>query len=291
MYNPLVGYQSNMDRDRNSADTRPYALGYTQGEFRRLELQGALLHDLTEDVLRHAGIGPGMRVLDIGCGVGDVSLLAGRLVGPTGLVLGVDRSPEAIDIAERRASQAAQCYWTRFAAGELDSFRPDQHFDALIGRLVLMYLPDPVATLRKLARCVKPGGVVAFQELALPLARSVPEGPLFSQCLGWVTDTIEGAGFEIDMGGKLPMAFAAAGLPAPQLNSSAVIGGGPDSPIYNYMAETMRSLLPMAERVGVATAAEVQIDALAERLRLEAVERRACFMPAPFVGAWTATAA
>jgi ubiquinone/menaquinone biosynthesis C-methylase UbiE len=286
MYNPLLEHVAKKGDDRTSGGARPYALGYTQREFRRLELQGALLHDLTEDVLRHAGIGPGMRVLDIGCGVGDVSLLAGRLVGPSGFVLGVDRSQEAIDIAERRASEAAQCYWTRFVAAELDTFSCDQRFDAVIGRLVLMYLPDPVATLRNLAGFLRPGGIVAFQELALPLARTVPEGPMFSQCLGWVTDTIEGAGFEIDMGGKLPLTFAAAGLPAPQLNFAAVIGGGPDSPIYDYMAETIRSLLPMAERVGVATAAEVQIDALAERLRLEAVERRACFMPAPFVGAW-----
>ena len=68
--------------------------------------KGRLLHDLTEDVLRRAGIGPGVRVLDIGCGVGDVSLLAGKLVGPTGLVLGVDRSADSIDIAQRRATEA-----------------------------------------------------------------------------------------------------------------------------------------------------------------------------------------
>ncbi|PKA43437.1 methylase [Rhizobium sullae] len=290
MYNPLVQQTQTINRDLSIADTRPYALGYTKREFRRLEVQGALLHELTEDVLRCAGIGPGMRVLDIGCGVGDVSMLAGKLVGPKGLVLGIDRSADAIDIAERRATEAGQCYWTRFATAELDTFYCDELFDAVIGRLILMYLPDPRATLRRLRGFLRPGGVVAFQELAMPLARSVPEGPLFSQCRDWIVGTIERAGFESDMGGKLPMTFAAAGLPAPQMNFAGIIGGGPDSLIYNYIAETVRSLLPAAERAGVTAAAEVEIDTLAERLRSEAVERQACFMPATFVGAWATTA-
>jgi SAM-dependent methyltransferase len=286
MYNLLVRHASKIDRDQSAADTRPYALGYTEGEFKRLELQGALICDLTEDVLRCAGIGPGMRVLDIGCGVGDVSLLTGRLVGPTGRVLGVDRSAKAVGIAERRAIEAGQCYWTRFTTGELDTFSLDETFDAVIGRLILMYLPDPAATLRRLAGFVRPGGIIAFQEMAMPLARSVPESPLFSRCRGWIIDTIERAGFEIDMGGKLPRVFASAGLPAPQMNSTGLAGSGPDSPIYDYIAGTVSSLLPMAETLGTATAAETGVDTLAERLRNEAVEQQTCIMLPPFVGAW-----
>ncbi|WP_051334014.1 class I SAM-dependent methyltransferase [Mesorhizobium sp. WSM3224] len=273
--------------DAPATDPRPYALGYSTRELQRLALQGALIRDFTQDVLRRAGIQPGMRVLDIGCGVGDVSLLAGEMVGPRGMVLGVDRSPEAIDIAERRATEAGQCYWTRFAAEDLDAFACDEIFDAMIGRLVLMYLPDPSATLRRLAGHVRPGGIVAFQELAMPLTRSFPEGPLFSRCVGWISDTIERAGFEVDMGSRLPMTFAAAGLPAPQMISAGLAGSGPASPLYNYISETLRSLLPVAERLGIATAEEIGIDTLAERLCREAVEQRACVMTPPFVGAWT----
>jgi SAM-dependent methyltransferase len=80
-------------------DGRPYALGYSNSEFKRLELQASLIRDLTENVLRRAGIVPGMRVLDVGCGVGDVSLLAAEIVGPSGFVLGVDRSADATAVA------------------------------------------------------------------------------------------------------------------------------------------------------------------------------------------------
>jgi cyclopropane fatty-acyl-phospholipid synthase-like methyltransferase len=54
-----------------------YPLGYSEDEARRLAAQGAFFEDLTGDVLHRAGIGPGMHVLDLGCGVGDVSFLAG----------------------------------------------------------------------------------------------------------------------------------------------------------------------------------------------------------------------
>src|SRR5882672_1665148 len=61
-----------------------YALGYSEAEFRRLKFQGEYLRDFTADVLRRAGIAPGMRVLDIGCGVGDVSLLVAEMVSSSG---------------------------------------------------------------------------------------------------------------------------------------------------------------------------------------------------------------
>ncbi|WFP61344.1 methyltransferase domain-containing protein [Mesorhizobium sp. WSM4904] len=279
--NPVVS------ADAPATDPRPYALGYSSHELQRLELQGALIRDFTEDVLRRAGIRPGMRVLDVGCGVGDVSLLAAKLVGPRGMVLGVDRSADATAMAERRAIETGRCYWTRFATEDLDAFACEETFDAVIGRLVLMYLPDPSATLRRLAGHVRPGGIVAFQELAMPLTRSFPEGPLFSRCVDWISDTIERAGFEIDMGSRLPMTFAAAGLPAPQMISAGLAGAGPASPLYNYISQTLRSLLPMAERLGIATAEEIGIDTLAERLCREAVEQRSCVMTPPFVGAWT----
>jgi ubiquinone/menaquinone biosynthesis C-methylase UbiE len=137
-----------------------------------LGMQGAFIQDLTEDALRRAGIKRGMSVLDLGCGVGDVSLTVGRLVGPTGTVLGIDRSSEAIATAQRRVVEAGQCYWVRFAMAEIDAFSPDQVFDAIIGRPILTYLPDPAAMLRRLATHLRPGGIMAFQELAMPAAKN-----------------------------------------------------------------------------------------------------------------------
>jgi ubiquinone/menaquinone biosynthesis C-methylase UbiE len=271
----------------NEGTADSYALGYSTGELSRLELQGTFVRDLTEDVLRRAGLTRGMRVLDLGCGVGDVSLLAGEIVGPTGAVLGLDRSPEAIATAEKRAVEAGQCYWVRFAATELDHFVAEEPFDAIIGRFVLMYLPDPVAALRRFASHLRPGGVMAFQEMAMPATKSIPEGPLYAKCRRWLLDAFEIAGFEVEMGPRLFSTFLGAGLPSPQMIAASRVEGGPDTIAYDYLAETLRSLLPLMERLGITTSDELEVDTLAERLRNEAVSNSACMMLPPLVGAWT----
>src|SRR5262249_39957013 len=101
-----------------------------------------------------------------GCGAGELSLLAGEIVGPSGLVVGIDGSAEAIRKAERRATETGKCLWVRFAAAELGEFRPSQTFDALIGRLDLCQLPAPDGTLRRLSGWLRPGGIVAFHEVS-----------------------------------------------------------------------------------------------------------------------------
>lgn len=276
-------------KPRAAESTLPYALGYGEAEFRRLERQGGYYRELTEDILVRAGIGRGMRVLDLGCGVGDVSLLAARLVGSAGSVVGVDRSSEAIATAEARVRRAGLEGRVRFAAAELEAYEPEGRFDAVIGRFVLMYLPDPAAALRRFAACVRPGGVLAFQEIVTAQARTVPEMPLFQRAVGWIAGTFERCGFHFDMGDRLYAAFLAAGFPAPELIAGARVEGGADTFAYDYVAETVRSLLPAGERVGTMSRAEVGVDTLADRLRAEAMRHSACIVLPTLIGAWART--
>jgi ubiquinone/menaquinone biosynthesis C-methylase UbiE len=262
-----------------------YILGHSDDELARLARQGAVLADLTEDVLRRAGLAPGMRVLDLGSGVGDVALLAGRLVGPTGAVLGIDRSAEALDKARRRAKAAGQA-WVRFAVTDVAGFSPDEPFDALIGRLVLLYVPDPSATLRALVRHVRPGGIVAFQEMDMTAARAVPDAPLYRRCGELIVQAFARSGFDPDTGSRLHRIFRGAGLPAPQMIGAARIEAGPDTPAFEYLAQTVRSLLPVIERLRLATAAEIDIDTLADRLRQESLRGDHCHTLPLMVGAW-----
>src|SRR4051794_38044375 len=100
-----------------------YALGYSEREQRRLALQPRFYGALTERLFRAAGLQPGMDVLDVGCGVGDVSLLAAALVGPSGRVLGVDRAADSIVKARERA-RAAGPENVAFETGDLTSLDP-----------------------------------------------------------------------------------------------------------------------------------------------------------------------
>src|SRR5260370_37537819 len=92
--------------EESAAPTQQYVLGDAECELHRLVKQSRLIGDITEQVMRRAGIKPGMNVLDCGCGVVDVSFLTARLVGSAGRVLGIDRSVAGIDRARERAAEA-----------------------------------------------------------------------------------------------------------------------------------------------------------------------------------------
>jgi len=147
-----------------SADA-DYPLGRSVEELRRLSEQAGALRPSTERVLRAAGIGSGMKVLDVGCGVGDVSFLVGELVGSSGSVVGVDTDAAALAVAEQRRREK-RLDNVAFVQGDLRSAPLGGEFDAAVGRLVLMYQADPTEALRAVAERLRSGGVVAFQELA-----------------------------------------------------------------------------------------------------------------------------
>jgi SAM-dependent methyltransferase len=270
----------------NGTGERAYFLGHSDAEVERLALQNTFYRDATEATLRRAGLVSGMRVLDVGCGGGDVSLIAAELVGPSGFVLGIDRSAEAVMAARRRA-EAEKVPQVQFAVSEFDEFSTDIPFDALIGRFVLMYLSDPAATLRVLVRHLQSNGIVAFQEMEIRTARGYPDAPLFQRCIGWYATAIERAGFESGMGGRLFGTFKSAGLPLPQMTAASRIEGGPDSTGYELMASNIRTMLPMLVRLNVVTAADVDLNTLADRLRHEAVVGGRCLMFPLLVSAWS----
>jgi SAM-dependent methyltransferase len=201
-------------------------------------------------------------------------------------VLGIDQAPESVALASERA-KAAGLGNVRFEAGLLETFRNGGPFDALVGRLVLLYLKEPADVLRQLVELVRPGGVVAFQEMDMATARAVPEVPLFTQCGRWIVEAFTRAGIETSMGSRLYSIFRRAGLPAPEMISGGRVEGSAESQIFEWLAGTVRSLLPMIEKTGVATKEEVGIDTLADRLRAAVVEKDAVVHAPIFVGAWT----
>jgi SAM-dependent methyltransferase len=263
-----------------------YALGHSDRELDRLSHQAKMFGPFTRQLFEEAGIRPGMRVLDVGCGSGDVALLAAEMVGPQGEVVGVDRASLAVARARERAARFRVTN-VRFVQGDPAKMDFDEAFDAVVGRLVLMYYPEPIVTVARLARHVRTGGIVVFQELDEENCKSLPQAPLFERAIGWVKSALQLSGAHVQMGLKLHATFLAAGLPAPRQRLDAVVGGGPECPVYDHIAEGVESLLPTLEELGIATRDEVEPQTLAQRIRDQVVERNGVAVSLGMVGAWT----
>lgn len=146
-------------------------------------------------------------------------------------------------------------------------------FDALVGRLVLLYQADPAAAVRSAARHLRPGGVVAFAEINLLHGSGLPTRALVSwprthaseKLSEWLYEGFARLGTQPDMGTRLPETFVQAGLqPSPDLEAQVAVLVGEDG--ISRGVELVRSLLPTILDAGIATEEEVDIDTLAERL-------------------------
>jgi ubiquinone/menaquinone biosynthesis C-methylase UbiE len=265
-----------------------YVLGHSARELDRLDLQGLIYEGITRRTLLAGGLQPGMRVLDIGCGSGDVARLAAEIVGETGAVLGLDLDEQAIASATIRANRWPELNVT-FQVGEASAAANIGQFDALVGRFVLMHQPDPATVLAQAVRAVRPGGGVIFVEshmAALLNGRhSTPFSPLYDEIIQWKCAVVATVA-DIEAGYRLRQTFVAAGLPAPHMRAEAVVEGGRDSLIYRYMAETIRSMLPMAAAHQIDGFDEAKVDTLEARLRAEVVASGGVIVCWPAVGAW-----
>jgi SAM-dependent methyltransferase len=265
--------------------TSQYAFADRALEQRRLASQAELFDPLTERVFRTAGLGNGMRVLDLGSGAGDVAILAARLVGREGEVVGVERDPEAVASATVRVTQAGLSN-VRFIQGDAQTLDGvADGFDAAVGRLILMYLPDPAAALRRAAGLVRPGGLVCFHEGDMAYDWAAPMTPLWTQIRALFMPTLEQGNVSSRMGLSLYPTFVAAGLPPPELRLECALGGG-DRAFAWAWANVMRGLVPLMERLGITTAAELQGDTLAARLQDELRAAHGIVISPPMIGAW-----
>jgi ubiquinone/menaquinone biosynthesis C-methylase UbiE len=261
-----------------------YAPGHSDRELDRLGAQARMYEPFTRQLFHEAGLRPGMRVLDVGCGSGDVAFLASEIVGSTGAVVGIDRAAAAIVRAKSRA-QSQRISNVQFIEGDPTLTQFDEVFDAIVGRLILMYYPDPIGALRRLLAHLRPNGIVAFQEFDASGCKSHPASPTYQRCADWIIRTLQLSGADSHIGLKLYSIFRSSGLSAPILRLDGAISGGPDAP-YEALAEVVRSLMPVMEKFGVVTAAEVEIDTLALRIRDEVFTKEGVIVAPLLIGAW-----
>lgn len=268
-----------------------YILGQSTHEQERLTLQARVLRPYTEKYFRTAGIAPGMRVLDLGSGVGDVAILAGDIVGPGGCVVGLDRDPISLERARQRTVEQGCSSWVSFQATTLEDFATSERFDAMVGRFILLYQPDAAATLRRMNSFLKPGGIVVFHEIDFSMVDSnFPVCELWDQVVSLAVETFRRSGLRPDFGRRLARTYLDAGLPFPSIVSDTLVGGERGSYLFPWIANTVVSVAPRFADLGLSLPPGVVADyTLAAKLE-EAVVALGCQLigPAHF-GAWSRT--
>jgi SAM-dependent methyltransferase len=264
-----------------------YAWGSSDQERQRLASQGDLLRPATERLFRAAGIGPGARVLDCGSGGGDVSVIVAELVTPSGEVLGIDRDAAQVEAATLRVKELGLTH-VRFEKSDLAS-PPDGPFDAIVGRLVLMYQPDVEAVLGTLVDRLASGGVMAFMEYDLnpPDAPIMwPRSPLLEQLVHWIDAVWEVLGNQTRMGTRLPSLLRSAGL-EPQLPyelTGAVLTG--DEAVLKFLMTMIVGISPVLTGHGIATEQEVDTNNFAERVRADLGPDPVLVVSGPSLAVW-----
>lgn len=241
-------------------------------------------NQLTERLLIDAGIVPGMRVIDFGCGGGDVTFLVAKLVGAKGAVLGIDRDATALALA-RQAAHEANLLHVTFRQSDLQEDLTDiGQYDAIVGRRVLMYLPNPVDTIRRLCCALRPGGVVVFQEhdATMVPGRTVPL-QMHERVLVWIWETVKREGANTHIGFELPALLDQAGLTVEQVRAEAVILG---QNTHHSLAFIMRAMLPRMLKQSVVSTTEVDLDTLDQRLSEERASLKSVYITDMVFSAW-----
>ena len=211
--------------ERNSLEGDVTSTGTSDARVDGLILHGAASHydrlawlltlgrerTLRERMVDVAGVAAGDTVLDVGCGTGALALVAGRRVGATGMVHGVDASPEMIAHATRRTAAAGLPVAFQVAPAQALPF-PDAHFDVVLCTLVLHHLPGPSRerSVREMRRVLRPGGRVLAVDFGAPSRRG---GTVFSRLhrhggvpLDRIVALLGGAGLRVAERGSLGLA-------------------------------------------------------------------------------------
>jgi SAM-dependent methyltransferase len=265
-----------------------YALSHhSDGEIKRLIFESEMLRPITGRMLSAVNVRPGMRVLDIGCGVGGMSRLAADLVGENGFVLGIDRKENAIEVASFLAG-VSKLSNVEFRCCPLEDFEDDEGFDMVVGRCVFLFQNDAVSFLRRAAQFVRPGGYIAFHEFDNRRQHlSEPKVDLWDSVVREILSRFREECPQYDIARRFVPTFSLAGLPVPQLRYEVPVSGGSAPLLCTWASEMLRSLSSDPRRTRLEGGVIVDFDSLNVELQRAISDERA---QVEFLGqacAWT----
>lgn len=175
-----------------------------------MDLLAAVFAPSTRALLDAVGLASGARCIDVGCGGGHVAIELARRVGPAGRVVGIDVDAALLEVARTEAAaQGLENVSFRVSAVE---DLAESGFDLACARMLLMHLRDPADVARLLVATVRPGGIVAVEDLNFTGSFTYPSCPAYDRRVEWYRETVRRQGGDADVGPRLPALLSSVGL-------------------------------------------------------------------------------
>lgn len=183
--------------------------------------------------------------------------------------MGIDINEELISAAQNIATERG-CQHTRFFTMDIaDAARELGNFDAIIGRRILMYLPDPFQAIKALITCLKPGGRIVFQESdAIGAGELIEKFPLHTRVQQWVWETVAKEQGNIHIGFELYTLFLQAGLQIREVRSEAVLQTIETGSDLAWLSKVMEKRIIQAE-----VATKDEMDEISEEKLIQEMEK------------------
>jgi SAM-dependent methyltransferase len=211
-----------------------YILGDSDREVKRLAFQAGVWRDMTEGLFDRHKVGRGWKVLEAGAGTGTVFFpLAERVKGRGGEAHAVERSPAFADYLRRGAAKRRLSHAKVFEADILDAPLPESHYDLIFARWVFLFLPRVEAHLRKLARSLKRGGLLAIEDYHRDGIAMYPPISNWAEMVASDKKWFASQGGDLNVAGRLPGLFRKAGLELVEV-VPRVKAGRPGSDVWNW---------------------------------------------------------
>ena len=232
------------------AEVDQYFLGYRRAEQERLQRQALELAPEAQWLFDQIGVRSGARVVEIGCGPqGCLELLSDR-VGPTGKVVGVERSKEATELARKFAAENKLANVEVLNCDARATSLPRGAFDLATARLVLVNIPVPEEVVAEMVALVRPGGVVALHEAYWGGHACDPPLPAWDRLFEVLSAYAAKNQIDLSVGKRVPRMLREAGLVDIQVRPLIYVHppGHPRRTLYPVFVENLRERL-IAERV------------------------------------------
>ena len=232
----------------------------------RLRIIAQVLWPTTERLLVTAGIAPGMKCLDVGCGGGDVSFAMARLVGSSGSVAGIDLDETKLQLARDEAAREGLRN-VDFRNSNVEILADESAYDLVYSRFLLSHLRDPAAALRRMVRAAKPGGAIVVEDIDHSGVFGHPRSSAIERYVRLYNEVVRQRGADPEIGPRLPGLFREVGLPDPRVTLAQPVFTKGEGKRVNQI--TLDNIRPAVVATGLATDAEIialiaELDAFAE---------------------------